>query len=475
MAGWKKVLTHYTANAEKLFDELRYRMYYALGGPSPIKIVTYRGFGTPDRFIIRGRVLEDKNIPEAERNDNLWENMVNMYKRMESDEIPHARLLARFQGTEQEVVADEEGHFEVQIDPKEPLVSNRLWHSVEIELLSPIPDNQREPVKATCEVLVPPPSARFVVISDIDDTVLQSDATHVLRMARHVFLGNAHTRLPFPGVAGLYRALFAGASGTEMNPLYYLSSSPWNLYDLLSQFFNLQGIPIGPVLFLRNWGITEDEILPTSHGKYKTSNIRKLLDFYPNLPFILIGDSGQEDPEIYAQIAEEYPERILAVYIRNVSRDLKRPKTIQELAEKVLEAGSSLVLADDSLAIAQHAIEKGFINMNALPAIREEKRKDEAPPTPVEKLLGEEKVDGPTVKVEHRKTETTKDAVREGAIEEAVKNSGDKRKEKPPTVVVESRESAQKVEQKTQEATQKAEQKQERHEAEKKNKGKSKG
>lgn len=445
MANWKEVLIHLTSNAEERMDELRYRLHNSLGGPGPVKIVPYRGYGRPDRLHLRGRVIEDKHIPEAERNDNLWENLLNMYKRLESDEVPGARLVARFGDVEQEVVADEEGFFEVLIEPRTPLAERRLWHPVELELLDPIPGEQeRAPVKEIGQVLVPPPTARHVVVSDIDDTVLQSDATHVVKMARHVFLGNAHTRLPFPGVAALYRALFTGKNGAEMNPLFYVSSSPWNLYDLLSQFFNLQGIPVGPVLFLRDWGVTPEEIFPTNHKEYKMGYIRQMLDFYPDMPFILIGDSGQEDPEIYAELVAAYPKRIQAVYIRNVTRDLKRPEMVKELAKKVIEAGSALVLADDSVSIAKHAIEMGFIPADALPSIHEEKRKDEAPPTPIEKLLGEEpKTEAPTVKVDGGSTAETKQAVKEGAVEEVMKEAGKETTEKPPTVVVEGKDAKQ--------------------------------
>jgi phosphatidate phosphatase APP1 len=445
MANWKEVLTHMTYETERRMDELRYRLHYALGGPGPIKIVTYRGYGKPDRLYLRGRVVEDKNIIAAQANDNVWENIINMYKRLESDEVPHARLVARFKGADQEVVANEEGFFEVWIEPREPLAERRMWHSVELELLAPIPNEQsRYPVKATAEVLVPPDTARFVVISDIDDTVLRADATHLLRMARNVFLGNAHTRLPFPGVAALYRALFAGRSGHEMNPLFYVSSSPWNLYDLLAQFFTLQEIPIGPVMFLRDWGLNETEILPLHHREYKTRTIRQMLAFYDHLPFLLIGDSGQEDPEIYAEMVRENPERVLAVYIRNVSRDLKRPEAIRNLAKEVVEAGSTLVLADDSVGIARHAIEQGYIAPESMPSIHVEKDKDEAPPNPIEKMLTPEtKPEPPTVKVEGRTDAETKEAIKEGAVEDTVKQAGKEETKSPPTVVVKGEEADQ--------------------------------
>ena len=90
--------------------------------------------------------------------------------------------------------------------------------------------------------------------------------------------------------------------------MFYVSSSPWNLYDLLSDFFNLQNIPIGPVLFLRDWGLSDQGFLPTRNRSYKLGYIKEIIETFNDLPFILIGDSGQEDPEIYTEVVSLYPE-----------------------------------------------------------------------------------------------------------------------------------------------------------------------
>ena len=162
-----------------------------------------------------------------------------MYRRFDSDEIPGARLLARFGAVEQTVVADNEGFFEARLVPDAPLPHDRLWHTVALTLLEPRPAGQGQ-IRVTERVLVPPPSSHFGVISDIDDTVIRTDATSMVRMLRATFLENARTRLPFPGVAALYRALQRGADGAALNPLFYVSSSPWNMYDLLEEFFAIQ-------------------------------------------------------------------------------------------------------------------------------------------------------------------------------------------------------------------------------------------
>ncbi len=443
MAGWQEVLTHLAYDVETQFDRLKYRMAYALGGFGPIKIVSYHGFGSQKEVYLQGRVLEDKGVTPASDNDTFWDNLVNMYKRFESDEIPFARLQARFYDQEQEIKANEEGMFEVRFHPDSPLPQDRLWHPVELTLLAPQPKEFREPVQATGKILIPPEAAEFVVISDLDDTVLQTDAIHVIKMARNVFLGNARSRLPFPGVAAFYRALLHGAKGKEINPLFYVSSSPWNLYNLFVEVFHLHDIPIGPILFLRNWGLTQNEILPTQNKKYKLQRIRQILDIYPRLPFILIGDSGQEDPEIYYQVVADYPGRILAVYIRNVSTDLQRPEAIRELAKKILEAGSTLILAKDTLAFARHALDQGWILADTLNEIATEAQRDQAPPSALEKLIGDEDAvqETPEVKIEASPTkqdvEAAKKAVGKGAIEAGLQEG--KRAKTPPEVVVESK------------------------------------
>ena len=223
------------------------------------------------------------------------------------------------------------------------------------------------------DVLVPSASGRFGVISDMDDTVLQSEVTRLVRAARLVLLENARTRLPFPGVAGFYRALAAGPSGRAANPIFYVSSSPWNIYDVILAFLEAQQIPLGPAL-LRDWDLGLSLL---SNADHKLGHIREILASFPSLPFILIGDSVQEDPEIYTEVVGAHPGRILGVYIRNLRTHPERQAALQQLARRVAEAGSTLVLADDTLTAASHAAAHGWISRDALPTVREEKRADE--------------------------------------------------------------------------------------------------
>jgi phosphatidate phosphatase APP1 len=338
----------------------------------PIQIVGYRGYGTAERALVLGRVLQDGGAHAPSAAQSRWRNLLASLRRIESDPLPFARVYARTSAADakhHEILADDEG-FLRQWLPTTAALSPPGWHPVTLDLADP---PNATPVRATAHVLTPAPTATFGVISDMDDTVVQSEVTSFLRAARMVLLENALTRLPFPGVAAFYRALERGATGAETNPIFYVSSSPWNLYDVIDGFLTAQKIPTGPLL-LRDWDLGR---LTERHATHKGAAIREIFSTYPEMPFLLVGDSGQEDPEIYTQLVRDYPNRVKAVYVRNVAPNAERTERIRGLAREVEAAGSTLVLADDTLAVAKHAALHGWIASDALGEISGEKRADE--------------------------------------------------------------------------------------------------
>jgi phosphatidate phosphatase APP1 len=343
------------------------------------QVVPYRGYGNHDQAYLTGRVMLDPGLTPASAGEVWWRNLVNTYKRAQSNELAGAEVVVHAFGTETRVKSDEEGFFHVTLAVRAPL-SPGLWHTIELELFSPRGPNG-ETARAAANIMIPPPEAQYGVISDLDDTVIRTDVTSIARMIRAVALGNAHTRLPFHGVAAFYEALYLGTLGRPTNPIFYVSSSPWNLYDLLEEFLEIRGIPAGPII-LRDWGLG---VNPSRSAPHKLEAIEKVLDTYPELPFVLIGDSGQEDPEIYREVIARYPERIRAAYIRNVTPHPERSARIRALIAEVAEAGSTMVLADDTLAAARHALEHGWILPAAIDAIlADEAAEDAQGPAPKE-------------------------------------------------------------------------------------------
>lgn len=363
-SGWRERLLALAAELEGRVDAAMSRRSDKKGRRDPLVIHAYRGYGTSARVRVRGRVLEDERIPAAGERDSAWRNVLSAIRRFESDEVPGARISVRFAGATQELVTDAEGYFDTWLTPRDALHGDKLWHEVALELLAPRDPAMPSPA-GIGRILVPPATAKLGVISDLDDTVVQTGATDARALLRSVFLANARTRLPFAGVAALYRALQDGADGGQNNPVFYVSSSPWNLYDVLAEFLAIREIPEGPIM-LRDWGLSDRELLPTSHGSHKIEAIRSIIELYPTLPFVLIGDSGQEDPEIYREVVARYPSRVLAIYIRNVTPDARRAERIRALAREVAGARSELLLAADTGVVAAHALDRGWIDAAAL-------------------------------------------------------------------------------------------------------------
>lgn len=310
-----------------------------------VVISPYRGFGRSNEILVRGRVLVEKEIARSSAGEPLWRSVANTYRRFKSDEVAGARVRATYRDAVVETVSDEEGFFQVVLQTND-LAFHALWHEVGLAL----PEHG---TTAVAHALIPSDAAQFAVISDIDDTVLVTNATSLVGMARSV-IRNAASRLPFEGVADLYRALHR-----DVNPLFYVSSSPWNLYELLHEFMDLNRIPHGPML-LQDWGIDEATFILGSHETHKLAQINLILDYYPELNFVLIGDSGQHDPEIYLRVIQAHPKRVLAAFIRDVTPDL-RDQAVTRILEQSNAAGVEMLYVRNSSEAMEHARRMGLV------------------------------------------------------------------------------------------------------------------
>lgn len=361
--------------AEEKIDMLTFKLKRKLNMMHPLQIVPYRSYGTPTRLYVKGRVLVNKGITQSEEQDTLWENLLNMYRRFESDEVPNARVQLVLNEQVHEITTDVEGYFVLNLQPEVPLKLEDIWHDIELKLVeAPVPMESN--VTATAHVLVPPPDAEYGVISDIDDTIVRTGATSLLETGRNVLLNNAHTRIPFHGVSQFYKSLQLGRNGKRNNPFFYVSSSPWNNYDLLYHFLELNDIPQGPLL-LRDFGIDENKLGHSDHMSHKYKEIENILITYPTLNFVLIGDSGQQDAAIYKEVVQKHPGRIMAIYIRDVNIE-KHTKTVVQIADELKKEGEvEMVLVKDTMEAAEHAAKNSYIFTDELTDIKQEVKLDE--------------------------------------------------------------------------------------------------
>ncbi len=336
---------------ERIFDRLRRRV----GGlfirrQRPLQVVPYRTYGTTERLEVRGRVLALRVTPAADVSDSWLRNVRRTVRSFLTYEVPDVPVQVTRGGEQAIGRSDEEGYFTIDL----PIQGAIGWTQATVTVQRASP--------AQAEVLVPSKSSHYLVISDIDDTLLPSGATRTATLIRTTLLGNAFTRVPFPGIVDFYSALVAGRDGDGNNPIFYVSSSPWNLYSFLTAFFAAHGLPVGPVM-LRDLGVDAQTFIHGSHEDHKLAEIRRILDTYPWLPAVLIGDSGQRDPEIYTAVAAEYPGRVLAIYLRDVGGPVRRSE-VEALTST--SEGVPVVTATDTSEFAVHAASAGLIADPAL-------------------------------------------------------------------------------------------------------------
>jgi len=323
----------------------------------PILISPYIGYQSATRLYLRGRVLEDEGI-EDEADDRFIRIILNNFRRFETDEIADAKLQITYLGKTYQVTTDEEGFYNLDLElPYETPATPILMHNYKVELLE-APGYPDQEVSAIGPVMTLMPNASFGIISDIDDTVLQTHMTSFLKlkMLRQTFTSNAHGRSAMEGIVDLYQQLAVGADGKRENPFFYLSDSPWNLYDTITSFMDREGLPRGP-LFLRDFGFNRGE-RRNKFKEHKRLKINRILTAFPDLPFVLLGDTASHDADYYLEAMKNFPNRIKAIYIRQTKLN-KNARRIRELIATA--KNTDIVIVEKSAEILADAKSKGLI------------------------------------------------------------------------------------------------------------------
>ncbi len=292
----------------------------------------YNSYGSEKELRIGGRVLVPHlRFRPAKPNDGAFTNLMNMYFRVYSREVAGVKLHFWLENTEFtpqnpiEITSDSEGYLQAIIPLESPLKQgvytlNALVKDAPFEVVfSNIIESK---------IFIYNKNSALGLISDIDDTVIFTQSYNGLKTVYNTFLYNAFRRKTLPNVRNWYNEL------TENGklPTFYLSSSPWNLYDVLLQILRINDLPEGTIL-LRDYGIDYDKLLLGSHSEHKRKAIDDILAAYPQTAFILSGDTAQHDPDIYLAAAKDYGKRIQTIFIRDVDLPEKRERIMPLLQE----------------------------------------------------------------------------------------------------------------------------------------------
>lgn len=312
----KGMLRRLTGTIARNWRAGRFAFKRGLGFIDPPMLMPYLGYAGRGGVWLRGRVLEDEGVVSAPHTTSAMHNLWLTFKRYETDEIPGAHVEWTGLGGSGRLTCDDAGYFEVRHETQ--VQGDEPWVPLRLNLVH-APGYPPVGLEGEGLVRVVSHQARFVVVSDIDDTIVHTGASEIIKHWRIVTANSPESRVAFPGVAEFYHALAHGAAGPETNPIFYVSSSPWNLFDLYDRFMTLRGIPRGPMLLRNLSGDGLDWVL-RRHNGHKTRMIELLMAAYPDLPFVLIGDSGQDDTAIYRDVARRFPGRVLSVHIHDLGK-----------------------------------------------------------------------------------------------------------------------------------------------------------
>ena len=310
MSPVRRFLHAAIADLEQDLDRVADLLAEGEGLDARVRVLAYAGYRTTERLHLKGRVV--RFAPALGTAETGWDRLRAMIAIYNSDELAGVRVRLDAYGQVHETETDEEGYFHFVPEVAQALPDKTAWEHVSIST----PDRVAQGEAIAVPVLAPGANLNWGVISDIDDTVVETGATNFLKNWRRVLIEQPGERIVVPGAATLYRTI-AVDHHAPARPFFYVSSSPWNLYGFLTEFMELNAIPHGP-MFLKDYGVDATKLVDAGHDTHKLAAIETILAAYPKLRFLLIGDNGQRDVAIYARVVEDFGPRVAGVFIRDV-------------------------------------------------------------------------------------------------------------------------------------------------------------
>ncbi|MFI2751966.1 App1 family protein [Cellulomonas sp. P22] len=296
-----------------------------------MRVEPYVGYGDGEwvrvlaRAVLAAPQVRSEDIPGAGAAAELptrVEGAVRGWRSFATAQVPGADLEVEVAGRRHRLRTDRGGYLDAVV----PAALSPGWHDVVVRAAGGH--------WATVPVRVIGRSTRYGVVSDIDDTVMVTRLPRPLVAAWNSFVRHENAREPVPGMARFYRELLAGRDDV---PVVYLSTGAWNAAPALGRFLRRHGFPTGPLL-LTDWGPTNTGWF-RSGREHKRAALRRLTADFPHVRWVLVGDDGQRDPQVYAELVRERPAAVRAVVIRQLTG-----------AEHVLAHGAPVPVAEGARA-----------------------------------------------------------------------------------------------------------------------------
>lgn len=314
-------------------------MLVALVSSTPVfadpAVLLFPVVGSPASVTLSGRVL--KHAP-ARGNSTFGRNL----RRLTSSNWEGVNVEVRYAGRSAKTVTGNDGNFSVTFSGLEKAFVTGLGTA----------EASAGGVVGIATVNIVAREAPFFVVSDLDDTLSVTNVLEGSKLVKAALFEDEKTQPAVPGMSAFYECL--RDDKVERPGFALVSGSPAQYLNRVRDFLNLHRFPIGFGVYLRDLG-------PSTLSNYKQPVIRTLLKDLPN-DVVLVGDSGEKDPEVYAQIRDEFPGRVKAIYIHDVGRS------------DVKERFKDMVLFKDGKTAALDAVARGLVTADCVNAAFAEKQ-----------------------------------------------------------------------------------------------------
>ncbi len=357
-----------------------YVIFFRKRGKNKVKIIPFIGFGTRDSFMLSGRVILDRgDFISYSIKEFRGKKFIRNYRRIWSIRVPNAKLEINFGFRKEVVKTDDKGYYKLKMtlgnNNELPVGTNRY----SIKML----DEKYDYIETFGDLIIIPKNVSYGVICDIDDTILNSRVQQKIRLVLRTFMSNERDMKPIPGMNQFLNELHLGINKTSQNPILYLTASPYDLHDKIASFIKTNHFPIGPILMKKLRGDDKDKLFDTYN--YKIKRLSEVMEKFPYMNFIVIGDNTEKDIEIFNQINDEYPGRVMLILIMNIIGEQKTPERYRKaiLCENPFDA--SLICLRNSIISPAGAFEIGkkLKNLNILsPEVNLDDQIDECLPFP---------------------------------------------------------------------------------------------
>jgi len=315
----------------------------------------YRGYANEQELIVMGHVFKPTKTKDYDFQKKKFKNAASIISLFRVKTHSNADVYLEYNGIKIHTKTLIDGYFKFCI----PLDKNAIYGWIDYQV-SIIYGNE---IITTKESYIRPKKGNLGIISDIDDTFLVSYSLNPLKKLYFLLFRNVNTRKVFKDVVPHYQALSSSGRNIdeELNAFFYVSSSEWNLYRFIVKFTEIHKLPKA-VLLLKDIKTSLTDFFFTGRGEHnhKFEKVKHILEFYPNLKYVLLGDDSQEDPFLYEAICKIFPVTVKAVYIRQTGTHQKEKVII---ALKNLETLNVAVcyFTNSSAAIA-HSKSIGLIS-----------------------------------------------------------------------------------------------------------------